>query len=117
VHWHFADRHPEHLGNQLRLAALSCELGDLATAEASYRVVLAARPDAASAYAGLAEVYRKAGDLQQACRWAEESVRWDPNIEGYQRLAEICRESGDRRSAQAAQMEADRLRGKASDGP
>ncbi|TVS17868.1 MAG: tetratricopeptide repeat protein [Planctomycetaceae bacterium] len=117
VRRHFADRYPEHLGNQLQLAVLSCELGDLATAEASYRAVLAARPDAASAYAGLAQVYRKARDLKQARRWAEESVRWEPSVAGYQSLAEICHELGDRRSAQAARMEADRLRGKASDGP
>jgi protein O-GlcNAc transferase len=117
VRRHFADRHPKHLGNQLRLATLSCELGDLATAEASYRVVLAARPDAASAYAGLAEVYRKARDLQQARRWAEESVRWEPSVAGYQRLAEICHQLGDRRSARAAQQEAERLRREASDGP
>lgn len=117
VRRHFADRYPEHVGNQLRLAVLSCELGDLATAEASYRAVLAARPDAASAYAGLAQVYRKARDLKQARRWAEESVRWEPSVAGYQSLAEICHELGDRRSAQAARMEADRLRGKAGDGP
>lgn len=117
VRRHFADRYPEQIGNQLQLAVLSNELGDLATAEASYRVVLAARPDTASAYGGLAQVYREAGDLPQARRWAEESVRWEPSVAGYQRLAEICRQLGDRRSAQAAQMEADRLRGKANNGP
>ncbi len=117
VRRHFADRYPEHLGNQLRLAVLSCELGDLATAEAGYRAVLAARPDAASAYTGLAEVYRKAGDWEQARRWAEESVRWEPSVAGYLRLAEIYRQFGDRRSARVAQQEAERLRREASDGP
>ena len=100
---------PHNFNHYLRLAKVCDQLGDAASAEATLKLAMAIWPEAADAYAMLAQFYLQAGKAPQARWYAQEAVRREPSAEGYRFVASTCRLLGDTAAAEAALAKAREL--------
>lgn len=93
---------PHNFDNYVNLAKVSAQLGEPEAAEATLKLAIAMRPEAAIVYATLAQFYLQTGKAKQARWYAQEAVRREPSAEGYRFLASTCRSLGDTADAEAA---------------
>ncbi len=91
------------------LAQCCARLGEPQGAEAALKLGLAVRPEAVDAYAVLAEFYGQRGNAAKARWYAQEAIRREASVEGYEFLAKMCRALGDEAAAGAAEGHAREL--------
>jgi tetratricopeptide (TPR) repeat protein len=85
---------------QLKQASLALQRGDLATADALYRVVLSRHPENTEAMAGVAEVARRRKDPETARRMYEKVLERNPSyLPALIASADSKWEAGDRKGA------------------
>ena len=93
---------PQRFERYLSLAKVSAQLGEPEAAEATLKMAIAIKPEAAIGFATLAEFYVEGGKAKQARWYAQEAVRRQPSAEGYELLASTCRLLGDHEGAKTA---------------
>ncbi len=93
---------PLRLVNYLLLAKLCVDLHEPEKAEATLKMALAIRPQAIETFATLAQFYLEQGKAGQARWYAQEAIRRQPSVEGYQFLSVTCKAMGDNAAADAA---------------
>ncbi len=100
---------PYHFDRYVTLAKVCMELGEPESAEATLKLAVAARPEAAEGYATLAQFYLQQSKARKARWFAQEAIRREPTAEGYLFLASTCRVLGDNADAEAALAKARQL--------
>jgi Flp pilus assembly protein TadD len=90
------DLEPWNLVHRRNLGILQARMNEPEAAEATFRELCAIAPDRAVGYAGLAELFLRAGEkLAEAKVLAATAVRLEPTAWHYFILAAICEKSGD----------------------
>jgi len=97
-----AELEPSRFSNHIDLAQVSAQLGEREAAEAALKMAVTMQPDAAVAYATLAQFHLEGGKAKLARWYAQESLRRQPTAAGYRLLAATCRLLDDQETAAAA---------------
>lgn len=86
---------------RVTLGDLQETYGDLAAAEMQYTIVLQERPDYPFAYAGLASVAQRRGELDKAMEYLDKAIELIPEVGFYEQKAGLLAEMGDVAAAEA----------------
>jgi tetratricopeptide (TPR) repeat protein len=97
---------PNYADPRLNLGNVYTEMGLLDRAESELRVAVSLSPLNFEAHNRLGELYLQEGKLGEAEEQLEDSVRSEPNVRGYNSLADVYRRTGDRARAESAYRQA-----------
>jgi tetratricopeptide (TPR) repeat protein len=105
---------PQVIPHQVNLASLSAQLGEHDLAETTLKRVVAMRPDLSIGYSGLAHLYLKTGNAEQARWFAEAALKQqstgaDESVGICLVLAAACDQMNDRARAEEALAQARQL--------
>jgi len=86
---------------RVTLGQLEETYGSFDAAEMQYQIVLQERPDYPFAYAGLASVAQKRGQLEESMEWLEKAIAMIPEVGFFEQKAGLLAEMGEQEAADA----------------